>query len=48
MKLAGDLVDSKRTTRSLEAYLDEQLIPAHPDWSELEVFVNALLAGKRP
>jgi hypothetical protein len=31
MKYAGNLVDSARSTRSLEAYLDEQLILAHPD-----------------
>jgi hypothetical protein len=31
MKMSGSLVDSARSTRSLEAYLDEQLILAHPD-----------------
>jgi hypothetical protein len=31
MKMSGNLVDSARATRSLEAYLDEQLILAHPD-----------------
>ena len=31
LKLSGELVDSTRKARSLEAWLDECLILAHPD-----------------